>query len=119
MSSSRGLEPPQWRVSGLQGRRAGGRPHELPRVLAAHHDIVAEPAPVSCRSCAVKAKVTDSVVSLVAGWWGFPWGLVMTPVQLGRNIIGLVRPSDTMGPSLEKAVRTMIAARLAERPRAG
>ena len=63
---------------------------------------------VSCRSCGVKAKVTDALVSLVAGWWGFPWGIIMTPVQLGRNLIGLARAPDTMGPSpeLEKMVRT-------------
>jgi hypothetical protein len=69
---------------------------------------------VSCRSCGVKAKVTDTLVSLFAGWWGFPWGLIMTPVQVSRNVIGLVRVPDTMGPSpeLEKTVRTMIAAQM-------
>jgi hypothetical protein len=53
-------------------------------------------------------------VSLFAGWWGFPWGLIMTPVQLSRNVIGLVRAPETMGPSpeLEKTVRTMIAAQM-------
>jgi hypothetical protein len=49
----------------------------------------------------------------VAGWWGFPWGLIMTPVQLGRNLIGALGGSEAAAPSpeLEKMVRTMLAAR--------
>src|SRR5262245_9633737 len=71
---------------------------------------------VSCRSCGVKAKLTDGAISLVAGWWGFPWGFIMTPIQLGRNIIGLIKGPDSTGPSpqLEKTVRTMIASQLAQ-----
>ena len=68
---------------------------------------------ISCRSCGVKAKLGDMAVSLVAGWWGFPWGLIMTPVQVGRNLIGIVRSSESMGPSaqLETTIRTAMAER--------
>ena len=40
----------------------------------------------------------------------------MTPIQLGRNIVGLVKGNETMGPfpQLEKTVRTMLAAQLAQ-----
>ena len=71
---------------------------------------------LSCRSCGGKAKVGDALVSLVAGWWGFPWGLIMTPIQFGRNVVGIMG-SDTGGPSpqLEKMVRTMIAAAMVQR----
>ena len=40
---------------------------------------------VSCRSCAVKRQLGATVSSLLLGWWGFPWGLILTPVQITRN----------------------------------
>ena len=43
---------------------------------------------IACRSCGRKAQLTDALYSLALGWWGFPWGLLMTPVQIGRNIAG-------------------------------
>jgi hypothetical protein len=64
---------------------------------------------VSCRSCGVKTQLGDAVISLVAGWWGFPWGLVLTPVQVVRNIISLASPPDRLVPSqlLRQRVRLM------------
>jgi hypothetical protein len=41
---------------------------------------------LACRSCAVKRQVGAALFSGVFGWWGFPWGLIMTPVQVVRNI---------------------------------
>ena len=29
-----------------------------------------------------------SAVSLLCGWWGFPWGLIWTPMTLYRNLAG-------------------------------
>ena len=62
---------------------------------------------VSCRSCGVKQQLSNAATSLVLGWWGFPWGLVMTPVQVSRNLVGVFRGSDASKPSaqLEKLVR--------------
>lgn len=72
---------------------------------------------VSCRPCGVKAKMGDILVSGLAGWWGFPWGFIVTPVQLGRNIMGLVRSPDATKPSrqLETMVRTMLVAQALRR----
>jgi hypothetical protein len=72
---------------------------------------------VSCRSCGVKAKIGHMLVSGVAGWWGFPWGLLVTPVQVVRNIVGLVTPPDATRPStqLETMVRTMLVAQALRR----
>jgi DNA-directed RNA polymerase subunit RPC12/RpoP len=72
---------------------------------------------ISCRSCGVKTQLTDTVVSAVVGWWGVPWGFIMTPVQMGRNLLAIIRAPDTAKPSaqLEKMVRTTIAAHLASR----
>jgi endogenous inhibitor of DNA gyrase (YacG/DUF329 family) len=55
------------------------------------------PVQLSCRSCAIKAKLGNTLFSGVLGWWGFPWGIVMTPVQVGRNLVGLVS-----GPAADK-----------------
>jgi len=46
---------------------------------------------MSCRKCGLKSQVASTVFCLVLGWWGFPWGLVVTPVQIGRNLFGMVR----------------------------
>ena len=68
---------------------------------------------ISCRPCGRKQQVMSLVFSLVAGWWGFPWGLIMTPVQVIRNLRGIFGGPDPLKPSqqLEKAVRVTIARR--------
>jgi hypothetical protein len=51
---------------------------------------------VCCSSCGRKAKIGDALFCLLLGWWGFPWGLIFTPVQISRNLLGLVfRPNST------------------------
>ena len=66
---------------------------------------------VSCRSCGLKKQMADAAFSLVLGWWGFPWGLVITPMQVGRNIWSATRPPEPQKPSpkLEKVLRIAIA----------
>jgi len=46
------------------------------------------------------------------GWWGIPWGLVLTPIQIGRNLFGVARPPDPSKPSaqFENIVRMNLAA---------
>jgi hypothetical protein len=76
---------------------------------------------LSCRSCGIKHQASALVFSLVAGWWGFPWGLVMTPVQVGRNLFGMLKGPDPVRPSpqLEKIVRMHIGqSALAAQPQA-
>jgi len=70
---------------------------------------------ISCRSCARKRQAGDALFSLVLGWWGFPWGLIMTPVQIGRNVFGMFRNVDSTGPSeqLERLVGMSLAAQWA------
>ncbi len=69
---------------------------------------------VTCRACARKRQMGAALGSAVVGWWGFPWGLVMTPVQVGRNIAAMTTGNGSTGPSpdLEKMVRMQIGARL-------
>ena len=66
---------------------------------------------VCCRSCGVKSQLGDTLFSLALGWWGFPWGLIMTPVQITRNITAMVKDRGESGPSaqLENVVRIGLA----------
>ncbi len=76
---------------------------------------------VSCRGCGVKSQLGATATSLVVGWWGIPWGLIFTPVQVIRNVVALASPPDANSPSprLEKQVRLSLAAELAAQARAG
>jgi len=65
---------------------------------------------ICCRSCGVKSQISGTVVSGVFGWWGFPWGLIITPIQIVRNVRGLMS-SDQMTPSEE--LQTMVRLHLA------
>jgi hypothetical protein len=56
---------------------------------------------LSCRSCGTKRQLGALFISLVFGWWGIPWGLVLTPVQVTRNIIGMASGPDSSKPSPE------------------
>ena len=75
---------------------------------------------VCCRSCGIKSQIGNTIFSLVLGWWGFPWGFIMTPVQIGRNIIGIVKGPDDSKPSdkLENLVRISIASQMMQEQKA-
>ena len=66
---------------------------------------------VCCRKCAVKDQLFALGKAIVLGWWGIPWGLIITPIQFVRNVIGLVHPPDPAAPSrrLESSVRFRVA----------
>ena len=44
---------------------------------------------------------------MLPGWWGFPFGLIMTPVQVMRNLAGIFGGPNPASPSpaLEKLIR--------------
>lgn len=71
---------------------------------------------VSCRPCGRKSQWMGVASSAVLGWWGFPWGLVFTPVQIGRNLAAIARAADASSPSpqLEKVVRITLAGQMAQ-----
>ncbi len=70
---------------------------------------------ICCRSCGIKKTLGDTAFSAVLGWWGLPWGLLMTPVQIIRNVFSLVRGPDptTPTPALHRLVRLRLALSLA------
>ena len=61
---------------------------------------------VCCRWCGVKAKLGGALVSGIVGWWGFPAGLIMTPIQVGRNLIGIMFGPNPNVPTSE--LETMV-----------
>ena len=55
----------------------------------------------------VSAGLPYTLLSLVAGWWGFPFGLIFTPIAIlsnlggGKDVTGQVRAS--CGPQMQMA----------------
>jgi hypothetical protein len=66
---------------------------------------------ISCKSCAVKRQLGATLFSGVLGWWGFPWGLIMTPFQVIRNITEMAGGPSPLAPSplLRKVVQMRAA----------
>ena len=101
--------------SGLCPRCKGNGPID---VYHSHHIVSAlivtqysSKIHVCCRSCATKSQVVATVGNFFLGWWGFPFGLVMTPVQIVRNITGMFKTPDPYQPS--DALRTQVQTSLA------
>jgi hypothetical protein len=67
---------------------------------------------LGCRRCGNRARLKDAGFSLLFGWWGFPWGLIWTPIQIGRNINAMMRSEENGTPSaqLSQIVRVQMAA---------
>lgn len=66
---------------------------------------------IACRGCGVRSQLLDTAITLVFGWWGFPWGIIYTPVQISRNIGAMLHRDETMSasPELEQMVRLNLA----------
>jgi len=68
-----------------------------------------------CRRCGRRDQFMSVLYSATLGWWGFPWGLLMTPVQIIRNIAGLCRrASEQPSAAFERVVRRQLAHRQLE-----
>ncbi|MBA4147468.1 MAG: hypothetical protein H0X66_05080 [Verrucomicrobia bacterium] len=70
-----------------------------------------------CRSCGRKGQVGGILFSFFFGWWGFPWGIIGTPVQIFKNIGGMFGGPNPAVPSknLEQVVRISLASTAMER----
>lgn len=58
-------------------------------------------AKLCCHSCGKKENRESVVLCLIFGWWGFPWGLIMTPAQIVANWIESSKRRDEPEPSDE------------------
>ena len=73
---------------------------------------------ISCHGCGVKAKLLGVAFSGLLGWWGFPWGLLVTPFQIARNVVGLLKRSgEGPSPDLLEIIREELGAQVATRGR--
>jgi hypothetical protein len=59
-----------------------------------------------CHRCAIKSNIGNGLFSLFFGWWGFPAGIIVTPIQIIRNIIAIFKIPDPSKPS--KKLETML-----------
>jgi hypothetical protein len=51
---------------------------------------------ICCRKCGRDEQIKACLFSFVLGWWGFPWGLLRTPIQIIQNLTGLFGgPTDS------------------------
>ncbi|MDR0521359.1 MAG: hypothetical protein LBH00_05850, partial [Planctomycetaceae bacterium] len=70
--------------------------------------------------CAASAKWKNLFLTGLFGWWGFPWGLFITPLYIGKNLYGLMFPTPSEQPSAElrEHVRTNLMAHVLEQQQA-
>ncbi|MDP0490315.1 MAG: hypothetical protein Q7Q71_04610, partial [Verrucomicrobiota bacterium JB023] len=54
---------------------------------------------ISCKKCAVKRQIGAVLFCGTLGWWGFPWGVIGTPVQIIRNFCAMVANPKAGQPS--------------------
>jgi hypothetical protein len=74
-----------------------------------------------CKACARQAQRKALAYSALLGWWGLPFGLIFTPIQIARNIIGLSGGSDTQQPSarLRNVLKLNLARQVAAQSKQG
>jgi hypothetical protein len=67
-----------------------------------------------CRSCGRKHQFNALLTSGLFGWWGLPWGLIFTPMQIAKNLSGIFGGPDPESPSenLESYIRIDLAKRI-------
>jgi hypothetical protein len=51
---------------------------------------------------ALAAGLPYTLLSLVAGWWGFPFGLIFTPIAIGQNLLGGTDHTENVRASLPR-----------------
>jgi hypothetical protein len=78
-----------------------------------------EKATIGCQSCGTRARLKAIVANGLFGWWSMQ-GVLMTPVQIVRNLHGLMVASVSSRPSPEMidTVRQELAKQLIEESRA-
>jgi hypothetical protein len=70
---------------------------------------------ISCHSCGRKRQLGAIALSFFGGWWGFPFGLILTPIQITRNIIAMcAQASDSQpSPTLRKLIQVHLGEQVA------
>ncbi|MDI9239559.1 hypothetical protein QLQ15_11655 [Lysobacter sp. LF1] len=71
----------------------------------------------ACIACARKQQALWTIGTLLAGWWGIPFGLIMTPVATITNVVHLIRSHTRSKPSA--ALKEYVRERLVYGARTG
>ncbi len=76
-------------------------------------------AQFSCKPCGLKSQALAAVQSLLLGWWGIPWGILGTPVTIGRNVYGMATKigADRPSAALLNQTRSLLAAQSIQQAR--
>jgi hypothetical protein len=71
---------------------------------------------IFCKKCASKQQKTDLAGSLLLGWWGIPFGLIVTPIIISMNIVAMLQNPGVKGPTkaLKQRSRSILAAQQME-----
>ncbi len=86
------------------GAGAGQRPYLAHGLVDARDDVYEDASAGELSApCGVKAKLSAAVSSGVFGWWAFPWGFFVTPLQIMRNVKGIFAKVDSSWPSQQLA----------------
>lgn len=68
---------------------------------------------VCCRSCGRTKQLHDLALTTFLGWWGFPVGLLMTPVYIVRGLVAVASGNVEEDAEPSAALRDTIRQRLA------
>jgi hypothetical protein len=68
---------------------------------------------ILCTQCARKRQATDLLSSLLLGWWGLPWGVIVTPIIIVADLLALFQNPGAYGPSdaLKRHAKLILARR--------
>ena len=78
-------------------------------VLTSHQST----AEVCCARCGRMSNIKAMVFCTLFGWWGFPWGIGITPFQLFKNLRSLMqRPTDEPSRELLAMIQADLGRRL-------
>jgi hypothetical protein len=65
-----------------------------------------------CQECGRKHQIKGMLYSLFLGWWGVPFGLIITPFQIIRNVIEMTRNSAQPSADFIRIARINLAQRV-------
>jgi hypothetical protein len=68
---------------------------------------------ICCSSCGRKHRWKAIGYSAALGWWGIPFGLIVTPIQIIRNIAGMMRSETRPSSDFIRICRLHLAERVA------
>jgi hypothetical protein len=93
-------------------------PQEPVGPLYNHMDDLAVALHVRCQSCGRKHQLRANGYSGAFGWWGIPFGLIITPIQIMRNFLDMMRHASQPSASFIRITPTHLAERVAAAKRA-